>query len=196
LSSAFERITPAILVEEERMRKLSAAAVAMILAIALYFMLAWGYDGLALLTSSSYGLDDVWHSQFLFSLGRMFALTPTGIIKLAAFFATLKLAVGVICAIHIVDRLRHVMRGQADTGIFEAGLILVIAISIVSAGPAVWSQDGTLLRETMLQLSLAGLAAALCVIERRYKEANAIDVTAATATVAPSAPGTWYSMWQ
>ena len=88
------------------MRKLTAASVAMLLAIALYFTLFWGFEALRMLTSPTYGLDDVWRSQHIFALGSMLSLTPEGLIKLAAFFATLKLAVAIICAIHIADRLR------------------------------------------------------------------------------------------
>lgn len=88
------------------MRKLSAAAVAMILAIALYFTLFWGFEALRMLTSPTYSLEDVWRSQFVFEIGGLFALSPLGLIKLAAFFATLKLAVAAICAVHIADRFR------------------------------------------------------------------------------------------
>ncbi|MGC1893538.1 MAG: hypothetical protein WA763_07580 [Pseudolabrys sp.] len=44
------------------------AAVVAIVAIALYFALAWGYDGLRILTAPSYGLEDVWRSQFVLQL--------------------------------------------------------------------------------------------------------------------------------
>ena len=54
-----------------------------------------------MLTSPTYGLDDVWRSQFVFGIGRLFGLGPIGLIKLAAFFGTLKLAVAAICAVHI-----------------------------------------------------------------------------------------------
>jgi hypothetical protein len=86
------------------------AAVAAIVAIALYFALVWGYDGLRILTSPSYGLEDVW--RFVFAIGRLFSLGPIGLIKLAAFFGALKIAVACICVIHIVDRFRCMMRGQ------------------------------------------------------------------------------------
>ena len=82
------------------MRKLSAPLWPLIVAIALYFTLFWGYDALRMLTSPTYGLEDVWRSQFLFGIGRLFGLSPIGLIKLAAFFGTLKLAVAAICAIH------------------------------------------------------------------------------------------------
>ena len=47
------------------MGKLSNAAVALIVVIALYFTLFWGYDGLRILTSPSYGLDDVWRKRIV-----------------------------------------------------------------------------------------------------------------------------------
>src|SRR5450756_2953738 len=80
------------------MRKVSGATVAIIIAVALYFTLVWGYDGLRTISSPSYGLDDVWRSQFIFAIGNVFGLGPIGLIKLAAFFGTLKLAVASICA--------------------------------------------------------------------------------------------------
>src|SRR4029077_6707999 len=86
--------------------KLSNAGVAPIVVIALYFTLFWGYDGLRILTSPSYGLDDVWRSPFIFAIVRLLCLWPIGLIKLAAFFGSLKLAVPCICAIHIADRIR------------------------------------------------------------------------------------------
>jgi hypothetical protein len=161
------------------MRKFPSASVIMILAIPLYFTLSWGFEAVRLLTSPTYGLDDVWRSQFLFAIGSYFHLTPVGLIKLAAFFATLKLMVAAICAVHIVDRFRSLVSGTADTAILEAGLILVVAISIVSVGPAVWSQNADLLREGVIQLSLAALAAALCILERTHtSEAESAEMQA------------------
>jgi len=148
--------------------KLSTATMAIIVAIALYFTLFWGYDALRVLASPSYGLDDAWRSQYIFGIGRLFSLEPIGLIKLAAFFATLKLAVAAICAYHIVDRFRHMTRGQADSEILEAGLILVVLISIVSVGPASWVHSPDLMREHITQLFLAAVATGLCIFERMY----------------------------
>ena len=72
------------------MRKASAGTVAMILGVALYFTLFWGYDALRVLTSPTYGLEDVWRSQFVFGVGSYFHLAPMGLIRLAAFFGTRK----------------------------------------------------------------------------------------------------------
>ncbi len=118
------------------MRKISSAATAVILAIALYFTLFWGYDALRILTSPTYGLEDVWRSQYVFGIGSVFGLAPVGLLQLAAFFGTLKLAVAVVCAIHLVDRLRSLAGGTASSEILEGGLILVVLITIASAGPA------------------------------------------------------------
>ncbi len=84
-------------------------------------MLFWGFDALRMLMSPSYGLDDVWRSQFIFAIGRLLGLAPVGLLKLAAFFATLRLAVAVICALHISDRLRAFAGGQANSEILESG---------------------------------------------------------------------------
>jgi hypothetical protein len=161
-----------VLFQEERMRKLSAAAVAMILAISLYFTLSWGYDAFRILMSPNYGLDDVWRSQFIFVIGGQFNLGPIGLLKLAAFFGTLKLAVAGICAAHILDRCHAFGGGETDTGVLEGGLILVVLISIASVGSAVSSQNAALLREHATQLMLAAVAAALCLVERNRGRAD------------------------
>jgi hypothetical protein len=176
------------------MRKLSAAAVAMILAIAFYFTLFWGFEALRMLTSPTYGLEDVWHSQFIFEIGRLFALSPAGLIKLAAFFATLKLAVAATCAVHIADRFRSLAGGKAESEILEAGLMLVVIISIASVGPAIWQNNADLVREQVIQLLLAGVAAALCILERGYGRTNEQE-TPLTARKAATLPqdATWFS---
>ena len=176
------------------MRKLSAVAVAMILAIALYFTLFWGYDALRMLTSPSYGLDDVWRSQFIFAIGKHFGLSPVGLLKLAAFFGALKLAVAIICAVHILDRLRTLFGGKANSEILEGGLILVVAISIASVGPAVWSQNAELVRGTAVQLMLAAVATALCMVERHYgRPTENSEPEVATDLVAAPRGARWYS---
>jgi hypothetical protein len=149
-------------------QKISTATASIIVLIALYFTLSWGYEALRLLTSPSYGFEDVWRSQYLFGIGRLFDLGPVGLIKLAAFFATLKLAVACVCMLHIADRVRCFMRGQPNSEILEAGLILVVLISIVSAGPASWAHSADLMREHIYQLLFAALATGLCIFERVY----------------------------
>lgn len=179
------------------MRKISGAAVAMILAIALYFTLFWGFDALRMLTSPTYGLEDVWRSQFVFGIGRVLGLAPMGLIQLAAFFATLKLAVAAICAVHIADRFRHVSSGTPASEVLEGGLILVVLISIVSAAPAVWSHNSELVREHAIQLAFAALATALCMLERSYaRAAPADDAVGANVMAKLPQDATWFSPWR
>ena len=174
------------------MRKLSLASTAVIIGVSVYFAWAWGMDGMRTLTSNSYGLDDVWRSQFIFAIGSLFSLGPVGLIKLAAFFGAVKLAVACVCGIHVVNRLRALAFGRADSEWLEGGLILVVVISIMSIGPAVWSHSGDLLREITIQLALAAIATALCLLERSaaFSEPTPVGVTelAATPRGAP-----WYS---
>jgi len=101
------------------MRKVSSATVATILAIALYFTLFWGFDALRILTSPTFGLEDVWRSQYVFGMGRVLGLAPVGLLQLAAVFGTLKLAVAAVCAIHLVDRLRSLAGGKPASDAFS-----------------------------------------------------------------------------
>src|SRR5262245_63204054 len=80
-----------------------------------------------------------------------------GLIKLAAFFGALKLAVACICVLHIADRFRSLSRGQANSEILEAALILIVAISIVSVGPASFRDGAELIRDTLCRFCLPRL---------------------------------------
>jgi hypothetical protein len=177
------------------MRKVSGAVIAMITAIALYFTLFWGFDALRVLTSPSYGLEDVWRSQFVFGIGRMFDFGPEALIKLAAFFGVMKLAVAGVCGVHVLDRLRCMIRGKPDTEILEAGLILVVLLSIATVAPALWWQNADLVREQTIQLLLAGVAVALSIIERTY--VHPVDPIA-DAEVRAAVPrgAKWFSPWR
>ena len=148
------------------MQKASTATVALIVAITLYFTMSWGLDGFRALTSPNYGLEDVWRSQLVFDAGRLFHLSPMGIIKLAAFFAAMKLAVAGICAVHIADRFRSFAGGNADPQILEGALIIIAVFSFLSVAPAVWSSNAEIVREYAIQILLACLALALCIAER------------------------------
>jgi hypothetical protein len=197
LKFTFEALTPEFLFEEDRMRKVSAATVATIMGAALYFTLFWGFDALRMLTSPTYGLDDVWRSQFIFGIGSLFGLGPMALIKLAAFFGVLKLAVAGICAVHIVGRLRSLRRGEANSELLEAGLILAALIAIASAGPALLSHNADLVREQAMQIAFAGLAIALCMLERSSRRKGAkSEPVAADAGAAVAQGATWFSPWR
>ena len=144
------------------MRNLSVAIAAALMGLALYFAVTWGFAAVQALTSSAYGLDDIWHSQFLFTLGHMFGLTPVGLLKLAAFVAAVKLVAAGICGVHVVDR----ARGVARLELFEGALFLIAAIALLSLAPALWSHGGDIAGEQVLQLGFAVFALALCMTER------------------------------
>jgi|SRR6185312_179870 len=174
------------------MRKASGFVVAMLLAIALYFTLFWGFDALRILTSPTYGLEDIWRSQVVFGVGHMFGLSPMGLIKLAAFFGVMKLATAAVFAIHVADRLRTLVRGTVEGEILEAGLIMVVLLSILAVAPALWSQNVELARDLTVQLLLAGLAAALVIIERNQAGDPAVEAAEAGAP----REARWFSPWR
>jgi hypothetical protein len=144
------------------MRNLSAATAAALMGIALYFGLTWGFTALQALASASYGLEDIWHSQFVFALGHFFGLTPVGMLKLAAFIAAVKLVAAGICAVHAVDR----ARGAPRLELLEGALMLIAPIALLSIAPAAWSSGGGIAGEQVLQVGLALFGIALCAAER------------------------------
>jgi hypothetical protein len=176
------------------MRKISSASVAMIMGVALYFTMFWGFDALRMLTSPTYGLEDVWRSQFVFGIGRVFGLSPMGLIQLSAFFGVVKLAVALICAVHLVDRLRALAGGKANAEVLEGGLLLVVLTSIAAVGPAMWSHNTELAREQIIPLALAGIAIALCMVERRYARPAKVAMPTTVAEVVASEAGTPYTL--
>lgn len=149
------------------MQKISGATTTtIILAVTLYFSLFWGFDAVRILTSPSYGLDDAFRAQYIFIIGRALDFGPIQLIKLAAFFGGVKLIVAGAFAWYFVDRFRAMFRGQANPYVLEGGLILVVAISILTAGLAARSGNGELMREYAIQLGLAFIATALSIFER------------------------------
>jgi hypothetical protein len=169
------------------------AIVAMILAVSFYFAMFWGFDALRILTSPMYGLDDVWRSQVVFGVGRYMGLGPLGLIKLAAMLGALKLVVAGVCAVHILDRGRAMVAGTANPGVLEAGMMLVVLITLVSVAPALWSENADLVREHLIQLLLAGLAAALLIIERSRLPLADSDEIASPADLPERA---WFAPWR
>jgi hypothetical protein len=150
------------------MRKLSTLTVGTILAIALYFTLVWGYDALRMLTSPSHGLEEAWRADYVFVIGRMLGLGPVGLIKLAAFFGAVKLVAAGACGVHVVERIRAMFNGRVHSDVLEGGLILVVILSIIAVGPAVWGSNAEVVRQYAIQLALACFATALCVAERSF----------------------------
>ncbi len=167
------------------MRRASPAIGAMILAIAVYFSLFWGYDALRILTSPTYGLEDVWRSQVVFGIGRYAGLGPEGLIRLAAGLGAMKLAIAGVCAVHVFERLRALFSKTTPANeILETALIIAVGISIASLVPAIWSENSDLAREQTIQLVLAGLTGVFCIVERSGEKAAAQPADEAVPAVA------------
>ena len=190
-------------------RATSAIGSALILAIAVYFALFWGYDALRILTSPTYGLEDVWRSQVVFGVGRYTGLDPNGLLRLAAALGALKLTVAGVCAIHITDRVRCMVSGTPANEVLETGLLIAVGICLVAVAPAIWSQNGDLVRELLVQFMLAGFAAVLSIMERsgrtpkeqmpkQEKAENALElaIAALPSTTRVGTQSRWYTPWR
>ena len=164
------------------MRKTSIATVATIIAIALYFALAWGTAGLQAFTSTHLGLEDVWRSQTIFVLGHMFSFGPVGLVKLAAFLAAVKLVAAAFCGVHVLDRARSHSRPE----LLEGALIIIGAIAAAGCASAMWSHSNDLFRESTLQLALAAVGIALCMVERALDQKDDVEAAPVVAEAAYS----------
>ena len=96
------------------MRRLSYAIPCLIVAVAFYFAAAFGRDAVQILTSPVYGLDQTSFARAVHDLGGLADLGPRGLIRLAAFLGTIKLAVAVVFAIHVADRVRRLAGGTVN----------------------------------------------------------------------------------
>jgi hypothetical protein len=174
---------------EAAMQRTTGIIGALILAIAIYFALFWGYDAVRILTSPAYGLEDVWRSQIVFGIGRYAGFGPEGLIRLAAVLGAVKLVIAGVCAVHVVERMRALFaRATPANETLETALIVAVAISIVSLVPAIWSHNGDLAREQLIQLVLAGMTGVFCMIERGRTKSE-------PAVLAPPVESGAYAPW-
>jgi hypothetical protein len=176
------------------MRLMSSAVGAAVVAIAVYFAVFWGADAVRTLTSPTFGLDDIWRSQVTFGIARYAGIGPEGYLTLSAVIGALKLTVAAVCIFYIAVRARAFFRGgEAGSEALETGLLLAAAVSIVSLIPAAWSHNGALARELTLQLLLALIGAAACIVQRRSANgAGKSDESPA----APAVPQHWFVPWR
>ncbi|HWM81503.1 MAG TPA: hypothetical protein VNQ56_05510 [Pseudolabrys sp.] len=135
------------------------------LSVACYFALFWGFEGLRILGSPVYGLDDFWRSRPVYWIARWGGIDGQNLHNLAALFGIVKLAVAGLCITHLVDCIRNGGHVRSNPAALELALLLVVALSMVTVAPAVWQHDPTLIRTCVVNLVLASLAAALGVLE-------------------------------
>jgi hypothetical protein len=126
-------------------------------------------------------------------------------LRLSAALGALKLTVAAVCAIHIADRIRSMASGAPANEILETGLLIAIAITLVSIAPAIWSQNADLTRGLLIQFLLAALAVVLCIIERPDREPNEQDkarmaldaaIAAHKAATGPPVQRRWFTPWR
>jgi hypothetical protein len=147
------------------MRRLSVVVPVLITGVALYFALGFGADSVRILTSPVYGLDNPGFARIIYDVGRLMALGPDGLMRLAMFFGATKLAVAAICSIHVVERIGSLWGHKVDHDFLDAGLLLAILLTFVAAIPALIEVSPMLLAQHRPTFWLAGLAATLSVLE-------------------------------
>jgi hypothetical protein len=152
------------------MRWLPRAIPCLVACIALYFALWFSIETLRIFLSPLYGLDDPAFAQTIRGIGRRADLGTAGLLKLAAFFGAVKLAIATLFAVYLVGRLRAIWRNDIEHEVLDAGLLLVVLVTVVAAMPALLDGTTNLLAQYRLPLWLAGLAATLSMIERFAEE--------------------------
>jgi hypothetical protein len=172
--------SPPVHRHESVMRWIPKIVQAIIVAIALYFILVWGCEAVWTLTSENYGVDDTTRAQSLRALGRLLDLGRGDLIRLAAFIAAFKLTAVAALAIHLIGRARAAVGATSHYDMLEAALLLVAILTGVIAVAAVSENNGAVIRHCAVDLLIAGVATILSVIER------VADATRARAGDAPA----------
>lgn len=148
------------------MRMFPNAVQATIVALALYYVLTWGVEGLWALTSPVYGLEDFSRSQIVYSLGRLFGFDGPALIRAAVFLATIKLAVAVVLTYHIIERVRALIGRPHGHDFLDAGLILATLLILGSSVAPLMESNSGLMRANAMDLLLIVALAIVTVIDR------------------------------
>ena len=118
------------------MRWLPKVIPCLVACIALYFALWFGIETLRIFLSPVYGLDDPAFAQTIRGIGRRADLGTAGLLKLAAFVGAVKLAIATLFAVYLAGRLRAIWRNDIEHELLDAGLLLVVLVTVVAAMPA------------------------------------------------------------
>jgi hypothetical protein len=148
------------------MRWLPKAIPILIAIIALDFAMVFGLEAFRVLSSPSYGLDQLVFANLVHGIGRLFGLTVQGLLSLAAFFGGVYLTISAVFTLHLASRVGALRGRQVSHDLLDAGLILVVLVTIVAATPAIMKGATEILVQERLPLWLVGLAATLSMIER------------------------------
>lgn len=148
------------------MRWLPKAIPVLIAIIALDFALVFGFEAFRVLSSPVYGLDQLAFANLVHGIGRLSGITAQGLFSLAAFFGGIYLTIAVVFMLHLASRAGALRGGRVSHDLLDAGLILVVLVTIVAATPAIMKGATEILVQERLPLWLVGLAATLSMIER------------------------------
>ncbi len=148
------------------MRWVPKAIPMLVAIIALDFALVFGFEAFRVLSSPIYGLDQLAFANLVHGIGQLTGLTGHGLYSLAAFFGGFYLTVSVVLTLHIATRIGALHGGRVSHDLLDAGLILVVFVTIVAATPAILKGATEILAQERLPLWLVGLAATLSMIER------------------------------
>lgn len=148
------------------MRWLPKVVPMLIAIIALDLAVVFGLESFRILTSPIYGLDQRSFSDLVYGAARLFGVKPQGLFNLAAFFGAVYLTISAIFTLHLANRIGSLRGMRLSHDLLDAGLILVVAATMVAATPAVMQGASDILIQGRLPLWLVGLAATLSMIER------------------------------
>lgn len=152
------------------MRRLSYSIPLLVVGICLYFVYVFTRDAFLIFSSGIHGLDNLAFARAVYDLGRLADLGPDGIARLSAFLGAIKGAVAIVFALHIADRVRGTFGCKVNHELFDAGVMLAVISTFLSAAPALLEASPQFLNEHRPALWLAGLAATLSMIERVSQE--------------------------
>jgi hypothetical protein len=152
--------------QEDVMRWLPRAIPFFVISIAIYFVGYFGAEGLGILASPTRGLDQPALAQVVHGIGNRLSLGADGLMGLGAFLGAIKLSIAVLFAVYLVSRIRSLFGPEIDHEIVDGAVLLIVAVTIVAAAPALLDGTTDLLARYRLPLWLAGLAVTLSMIER------------------------------
>jgi len=148
------------------MRWLPKAVPVLIAVIAFDLALVFGFEAYRVLTSPVYGLEQIPFARLVHGIGSLFGLHGVAMFKVAAFLGAIYLTIAGVFALHLVSRVGAWRGMRVSHDLLDAGLILVVMVTMVVAMPAIMQGASEVLVQGRLPLWLVGLAATLSMIER------------------------------
>jgi hypothetical protein len=142
-------------------------AVPILVAItALDLAMVFGLEGVRVLGSPLYGLDQRSFSGLVHGIGWLIGVKGAGLFSIAAIFGMLYVTIAVVLALYIASRIAALRGAPIAHDLLDAGLVLVVIVTTVAATPAMLQGASEVWIHGRLPLWLVGLAATLSMIER------------------------------